>query len=135
MSKLNETIQKIDGLDIESMKLARERQDQLTKPQGSLGVLEELSIQVAGIQKMPIPKITRTVIIVMAGDHGVAAEGVSAFPPEGTPQMVCNFAAGGPASNLLARHGARRGRGAGAAGDLVDGRVDEAQVAPGVLVG
>ncbi len=104
LSILNDTINRIDGLDLESMKLARERQDQLTKPQGSLGVLEELSIKMAGIQRRPIPEITRKVIIVMAGDHGVAAEGVSAFPQEVTPQMVANFAAGGAGINVLARH-------------------------------
>lgn len=104
MSKLDDTISRIDGLDIKAMRLARERQDQLTKPQGSLGVLEEMSIKIAGIQGKPIPEITKKVIIVMAGDHGVAAEGVSAFPQEVTPQMVGNFAAGGAGINVLARH-------------------------------
>ena len=86
------------------MRLARERQDQLTKPKGSLGVLEELSIKLAGIQGKPLPEINRKIIIVMAGDHGVADEGVSAFPQEVTPQMVANFAAGGAGINVLARH-------------------------------
>jgi nicotinate-nucleotide--dimethylbenzimidazole phosphoribosyltransferase len=104
MSNLNETIDSVDGLDLKSMRLARERQDQLTKPKGSLGVLEELSIKLAGIQGQPIPEIKKKVIIVMAGDHGVAAEGVSAFPQEVTPQMVANFAAGGAGINVLARH-------------------------------
>ncbi|MBK5226637.1 MAG: nicotinate-nucleotide--dimethylbenzimidazole phosphoribosyltransferase [Thermoleophilia bacterium] len=104
MNKLNKIIESIDGLDLKSMRLAHERQDQLTKPKGSLGVLEELSIKLAGIQGKPLPEINRKVIIVMAGDHGVADEGVSAFPQEVTPQMVANFAAGGAGINVLARH-------------------------------
>jgi len=104
VNKLNKIIESIDGLDLKSMRLAHERQDQLTKPKGSLGVLEELSIKLAGIQGKPLPEISRKVIIVMAGDHGVADEGVSAFPQEVTPQMVANFAAGGAGINVLARH-------------------------------
>jgi nicotinate-nucleotide--dimethylbenzimidazole phosphoribosyltransferase len=80
----------------------------LTKPAGSLGRLEELSIQLAGITGQNIPSIKDKVIITMAGDHGVVAEGVSAFPQEVTPQMVLNFLHGGAAINVLARHvGAR----------------------------
>jgi nicotinate-nucleotide--dimethylbenzimidazole phosphoribosyltransferase len=90
------------------MQSARERQNQLTKPAGSLGRLEELSIQLAGISGKAIPTIKDKVIITMAGDHGVVAEGVSAYPQEVTPQMVLNFLAGGAAINVLARHiGAR----------------------------
>lgn len=126
MSTLNETIKKIHGLDPKSMRLARERQDQLTKPQGSLGVLEELSIKMAGIQRQPIPEISKKVIIVMAGDHGVAAEGVSAFPQEVTPQMVANFAAGGAGINVLARH-------AGAEVRVVDMGVAVPLDIPGVI--
>lgn len=103
-SKLQRTINNIGPLDAEAMRAARERQNQLTKPQGSLGVLEELSIQLAGIQAKPLPAIGRKVIIVMAGDHGVVAEGVSAFPQEVTPQMVANFVGGGAGINVLARH-------------------------------
>ncbi|GBE57624.1 nicotinate-nucleotide--dimethylbenzimidazole phosphoribosyltransferase [bacterium BMS3Abin01] len=104
MIKLQETIANVKALDLEAMELAAARQDQLTKPQGSLGVLEELSIRLAGIQGNPLPAINHKVIIVMAGDHGVVAEGVSAFPQEVTPQMVANFAAGGAGINVLARH-------------------------------
>lgn len=86
------------------MQAARRRQDQLTKPQGSLGVLEELSVQLAGIQGRALPVIDKKVIIVMAGDHGVVAEGVSAFPQEVTLQMMANFAGGGAGINVLARH-------------------------------
>ena len=126
MSRLDETIKKINGLDPKSMRLARERQNQLTKPQGSLGVLEELSIKLAGIQQKPVPEITKKVIIVMAGDHGVAAEGVSAFPQEVTPQMVANFAAGGAGINVLARH-------AGAEVRVVDVGVAVPVDIPGVI--
>lgn len=104
MNKLQETIANVRALDSEAMELAAARQDQLTKPQGSLGVLEELSIRLAGIQGNPLPAVRRKVIIVMAGDHGVVSEGVSAFPQEVTPQMVANFAAGGAGINVLSRH-------------------------------
>lgn len=87
---------------------ARARQDTLTKPPGSLGRLEALSIQLAGIARQAQPVIKDKAIITMAGDHGVIAEGVSAFPQEVTPQMVVNFLNGGAAINVLARHvGAR----------------------------
>jgi nicotinate-nucleotide--dimethylbenzimidazole phosphoribosyltransferase len=90
------------------MQKARERQAILTKPQGSLGRLEQLSVQMAGITGQELPSIQHKVVVVMAGDHGVAAEGVSAFPQEVTPQMVLNFLSGGAAINVLARHiGAR----------------------------
>lgn len=79
---------------------ARQRQDALTKPQGSLGQLEEISIQLAALGKR---SIERRAVIVMAADHGVAAEGVSAFPSDVTPQMVLNFLRGGAAINVLAR--------------------------------
>jgi len=104
----DEFFNRIQPLDQAAMKAVRERQNQLTKPAGSLGRLEELSIQLAGIQRKPIPVIKDKAIIVMAGDHGVVAEGVSAYPQEVTPQMVLNFLNGGAAINVLARHvGAR----------------------------
>ncbi len=91
-----------------AMTAARARQDTLTKPPGSLGRLEALSIQLAGIYGTPRPTIEHKVIITMAGDHGVVAEGVSAFPQEITAQMVSNFLNGGAAINVLAKHvGAR----------------------------
>ncbi|MEM4264266.1 MAG: nicotinate-nucleotide--dimethylbenzimidazole phosphoribosyltransferase [Thermoplasmata archaeon] len=83
---------------------ARKRQDQLTKPQGSLGRLEDLSIQLAGIYRNCMPTISKKVIFTMAADHGVAIEGVSAYPSEVTAQMVLNFASGGAAINVIARH-------------------------------
>jgi nicotinate-nucleotide--dimethylbenzimidazole phosphoribosyltransferase len=102
--KLEDVIKRIQPLDEAAVQEARARQDTLTKPQGSLGRLEELSIQLAGIMGKPIPVIKDKVIITMAGDHGVVAEGVSAYPQEVTPEMVLNFLAGGAAINVLARH-------------------------------
>ncbi len=105
---LNSTIKAIGALDEAAMAKARARQDQLTKPAGSLGRLEELSIHLAGVQGKAIPKIERKAFIVMAADHGVTAEGVSAYPADVTGQMVANFLAGGAGINVLARQiGAR----------------------------
>lgn len=78
--------------------------DQLTKPPGSLGKLEEVARQLAGIAGETIPTLGKKAVIVMAGDHGVCEESVSAFPAEVTPQMVLNFLNGGAAVNVLARH-------------------------------
>ncbi|MET1754330.1 nicotinate-nucleotide--dimethylbenzimidazole phosphoribosyltransferase [Novosphingobium sp. RD2P27] len=82
---------------------AKERQAELTKPGGSLGQLEDLAIFMAGWQDTPRPRVDRVKAVVFAGNHGVAARGVSAFPVEVTAQMVANFAAGGAAINVLAR--------------------------------
>jgi nicotinate-nucleotide--dimethylbenzimidazole phosphoribosyltransferase len=101
---IDQTLAKIIPPDQAAMGAARARQDTLTKPQGSLGRLEELSIKLAGIFRDPIPKINRKAVILAAGDHGVVAEGVSAYPQEVTPAMVANFLAGGAAINVLARH-------------------------------
>jgi len=100
---LSNTIEMIKPLDEEAMAEARARQDILTKPQGSLGRLEELSIQLAGIQGKPIPQIRHKAIITMAGDHGVVAEGVGNWPQEVTAQMVYNFLRGGAGINVTAR--------------------------------
>ncbi len=105
---LPETIANIQPLDADAMNAARARQDQLTKPQGALGRLEALSIQIAGVTRQVRPRFKQSAIITMAGDHGVARQGVSAYPSEVTPQMVLNFLHGGAAINVLARHiGAR----------------------------
>ena len=101
---IDETIAQIVPLDQEAMAAARARQDTLTKPLGSLGRLEELSVLLAGIFGQPIPQIRCKAIILAAGDHGVVAEGVSAYPQDVTPQMVLNFLNGGAAINVLARH-------------------------------
>jgi len=103
MNKINNTIAGIKPLDVKAMEEAKIRQDNLTKPRGSLGQLESLSIQVAGIKRSPRPQIIHKVIFTLAGDHGVTKEGVSAYPSEVTPQMVYNFLRGGAAINVLAR--------------------------------
>lgn len=90
------------------MDAARTRQAMLTKPAGSLGRLEKLSIQLAGITAQPRPHLREKMVLVMASDHGVAAAGVSAYPPEVTPQMVQNFLHGGAAINVLARQAGAR---------------------------
>ncbi len=108
MSRLEQTIAKIAPLDSEAMTAARARQAVLTKPQGALGRLETLATQIAGITGNPRPRLLQPAVVVMAGDHGVAAQGVSLYPAEVTPQMVLNFLRGGAAINVLARHvGAR----------------------------
>lgn len=81
---------------------AMARQAELTKPPGSLGRLEEIAIFIAGWHGNVRPKIERGRALVFAGNHGVVARGVSAFPAEVTGQMVANFAAGGAAINALA---------------------------------
>lgn len=90
--------------DAQAAEAARTRQDNLTKPRGALGRLEELSVWVAACQGTCPPKqFDRARIIVFAADHGVARAGVSAYPPEVTAQMVANIDAGGAAINVLAR--------------------------------
>ena len=101
---IDQTIAEILELDPEAMAAARARQDTLTKPLGSLGRLEDLSVQLAGIFGQATPQIRRKSIILAAGDHGVVAEGVSAYPQDVTPAMVMNFLGGGAAINVLARH-------------------------------
>jgi nicotinate-nucleotide--dimethylbenzimidazole phosphoribosyltransferase len=78
------------------------RLDQLTKPRGSLGRLEELAVTLAGITGVPAPTFARKAVVIFAADHGVAAQGVSAYPSEVTAAMVANFLAGGAAINVLA---------------------------------
>ncbi|MCG7409976.1 nicotinate-nucleotide--dimethylbenzimidazole phosphoribosyltransferase [Paenibacillus sp. ACRRX] len=93
----------IPNLNEEARQAALNHQNQLTKPPGSLGVLEQLSLQLAAITGETVPQLDKKAVIVMAGDHGVCEEGVSAFPAEVTPQMVLNFIHGGAAVNVLAR--------------------------------
>ncbi len=108
MTDLFTTISAIGPLDTAAMAAAEARQGILTKPPQALGRLESLSIRLAGITGQALPSVARKAIAVMAGDHGVCAEGVSAFPSEVTSQMVYNFVAGGAAINVLGRHiGAR----------------------------
>ena len=80
--------------------------DAKTKPRGALGRLEALALQIALIQGQAVPRLRDPQMVVFAADHGIAAQGVSAFPAEVTPQMVLNFLAGGAAVSVLARqHG------------------------------
>lgn len=88
----------------EMLDVAQKRLDSLTKPQGSMGRLEEFAMRFVSISGEVMPEIPKKVVFTFAGDHGVAAEGVSAFPAEVTPQMVFNFINGGAGINVLARH-------------------------------
>ncbi|MEO0378966.1 MAG: nicotinate-nucleotide--dimethylbenzimidazole phosphoribosyltransferase [Pseudomonadota bacterium] len=91
------------GPNADALEGARARNSQLTKPPGALGRLEDLAIWYAGWRGDARPSIEAPQVIVFAGNHGVAARGVSAFPPEVTVQMVANFEHGGAAINQLAR--------------------------------
>jgi len=90
-------------LDLKALEAARARQDMLTKPQGSLGRLEDIACWFAARQGKSVPDPLRPHICVFAGDHGVVEEGVSAYPSVVTGEMVRNFANGGAAINVLAR--------------------------------
>jgi len=104
MEKLKETIKKIEAPDPGLLEKAQAKLDDLTKPKGSLGRLEELAKQMVSITGDINPKINKKAVLVMAGDHGVVRDGVSAYPQEVTMQMVLNFLGGGAAINVLARH-------------------------------
>ncbi|MBI2964924.1 MAG: nicotinate-nucleotide--dimethylbenzimidazole phosphoribosyltransferase, partial [Chloroflexi bacterium] len=95
---------RIHPLDSDAMERARARQGRLTKPPGSLGRLELISVQLAGIFGLERPEIRSKTVIVAAGDHGVVAQGVTGYPQEVTRQMVLNFLRGGAAVSVMARH-------------------------------
>jgi nicotinate-nucleotide--dimethylbenzimidazole phosphoribosyltransferase len=100
---LDATIAAIRPLDSSSVAAARARQDALTKPRGSLGVLEDVSVQLAGLAgTCPAPLPEPAAIAVFAADHGVHVQGVTPWPQEVTAQMVANFLAGGAVINALA---------------------------------
>ncbi|MDQ7733078.1 nicotinate-nucleotide--dimethylbenzimidazole phosphoribosyltransferase [Halomonas sp. SpR1] len=96
-------VDQIQSVDLKAGEATRRYLDTLTKPPGSLGALEELAIQLSTITGELKPKVMPPAVIVFAADHGVAIEGVSAFPQEVTAQMVANFANGGAAINVFAR--------------------------------
>jgi nicotinate-nucleotide--dimethylbenzimidazole phosphoribosyltransferase len=100
---LEETLERIVPLDHSMEMEAQGHIDQLTKPQGSLGRLEELALRVACIQGKNPPLLGRKLIFIFAADHGIVEEGVSAYPKEVTAQMTHNFIQGGAAINVLAR--------------------------------
>jgi len=104
MDKIQETVSKIGSLDLDRMQKAQAKLDNLTKPHGSLGRLEELAKQIVGITGDINSKLNKKTIIVMASDHGVVDEGVSAYPKDVTAQMVYNFLSGGAGINVLAKH-------------------------------
>ena len=106
--RLLELIARVPPLDEQALDASRQRQDRLTKPPGSLGRLERLATQLAGITGVARPRLPRKAVIVMAADHGVTREGVSAYPAQVTAQMVMNFASGGAAINVLARQAGAR---------------------------
>ena len=93
----------LPGGDVHAADAATLRQQSLTKPPGSLGRLEELAIWLARWQRREIPQLKHVTIAVFAGNHGIAARGVSAYPQEVTEQMVANFASGGAAINQIAK--------------------------------
>lgn len=101
---MQETIRMIRPVKAEFAEEAQRRLDNLTKPPSSLGRLEEFAQRLVAITENPMPVLDRKVIFTFAGDHGVAEEGVSAYPKEVTRQMVFNFMNGGAAINVLARH-------------------------------
>jgi nicotinate-nucleotide--dimethylbenzimidazole phosphoribosyltransferase len=112
--------------DVSTGLAARSAFDAKTKPRGSLGRLEEVAARVAALQGVAAPPRRQAAIVVAAADHGVACEGVSAYPQEVTAQMLANFAAGGAAVNVLARE-------AGARLLVVDAGVATPCDLPGVL--
>ncbi|MEM9852539.1 MAG: nicotinate-nucleotide--dimethylbenzimidazole phosphoribosyltransferase, partial [Pseudomonadota bacterium] len=99
LSDLAALIAQAPGPSEEARTAAEARNGQLTKPPGALGRLEDIAIWYAAWRGAAAPRITRPQVAIFAGNHGVAARGVSAFPAEVTAQMVANFAAGGAAIN------------------------------------
>src|SRR5262249_17945219 len=127
LSKMKETIQHIEPVAQDWLERAAARQLQLTKPPGSLGMLEEIANRLAASRQRLKPHVSRQRIYVVSPGHGVVAEGVSAYPREVTAQMVYNFLRGGAAINVLARQG-------GIEVGIVDAGVDaDLDGAPGLI--
>jgi nicotinate-nucleotide--dimethylbenzimidazole phosphoribosyltransferase len=103
MSLLDDTTQRIQPADAASRDKAKVRLDQLTMPYWALGRLMDLALDLAGMTGSTKPPVDKRVVVVMAGDHGVTAEGVSKYPQEVTPQMVYNFLMGGAGINAISR--------------------------------
>jgi nicotinate-nucleotide--dimethylbenzimidazole phosphoribosyltransferase len=103
VTTLTETLARIGPSDADARRAAGEALDAKTKPRGSLGRLEELAARIAGIRGTPEPGRLHAAVVVAAADHGVAAEGVSAYPQEVTRQMLANFDGGGAAVAVLTR--------------------------------
>ena len=108
MNELSQIISQIEPVDPAWLARAQERLDSLTKPPGSLGRLEELAARYVAIRQDLMPELQTKWVVVFAADHGVVAEGVSAFPQDVTYQMVYNFLNGGAAINVLARQARAR---------------------------
>lgn len=126
MTKLQELLHTISARNNEVAEQTRQHVNQLTKPLGSLGRLEELAVELAAITGESFPVVTPPGVIVFAADHGIAAEGVSAYPQEVTVQMVANMVNGGAGINVFARQ-------IGALQRIVDVGVATEVDAPGVM--
>jgi nicotinate-nucleotide--dimethylbenzimidazole phosphoribosyltransferase len=117
MMNVKEMARQIRPLEETFLQAAQRRLDSLTKPQGSLGKLETIARRYSAIRESVEPSVDKKMIVTFAGDHGIVAKGVSAYPREVTVQMVLNMLSGGAAVNVLARH-------AGASVAVVDIGVD-----------
>lgn len=137
MSLLDTTLQQIQPQDEACRAAARARLEQLTMPHWALGRLMDMAVDLAGMTRSVRPTVARKAVVVMAGDHGVAASGVSQYPQEVTVQMIHNFVNGGAGCNALARLAGAEVIvvDAGVAGDLSGlveaGKVISKRVAPG----
>ena len=130
---LDRAVAAISQPDEDARMEARAIQARLTKPAGSLGRLEELHVWAAGVFRDPYPHVGQRLVVVAAADHGVACEGISAYPSDVTAQMVRNFLAGGAAVNVFARHAGAEVVvvDAGIAADIDDARIHDAKLRRG----